>query len=87
MSSGAVDEVLVEAECLEDFEDRGFSGSSLSCTFKNAARGYRVSGSPAIAYGLDKKTSGERKVLIFGLGDGTFNVSLLTIEKDIFEVK
>merc|ERR1711968_369382 len=41
----------------------------------------------AIAYGLDKQASGERNVLIFDLGGGTFDVSLLTIEDDIFEVK
>jgi len=41
----------------------------------------------AIAYGLDKKTVGERNVLIFDLGGGTFDVSLLTIEDGIFEVK
>ncbi|KAJ3104047.1 70-kilodalton heat shock protein [Phlyctochytrium planicorne] len=41
----------------------------------------------AIAYGLDKKTSGEKNVLIFDLGGGTFDVSLLTIEDGIFEVK
>merc|ERR1712227_1015528 len=41
----------------------------------------------AIAYGLDKGTSSERNVLIFDLGGGTFDVSLLTIEDGIFEVK
>ncbi|KAJ6547489.1 heat shock protein 70 family [Mycena capillaripes] len=41
----------------------------------------------AIAYGLDKKVTGERNVLIFDLGGGTFDVSLLTIEEGIFEVK
>ncbi|WP_449144502.1 molecular chaperone DnaK, partial [Salmonella enterica] len=41
----------------------------------------------AIAYGLDKKVDGERNVLIFDLGGGTFDVSLLTIEDGIFEVK
>lgn len=40
----------------------------------------------AIAYGLDKK-GGERNVLIFDLGGGTFDVSLLSIEEGIFEVK
>ena len=40
----------------------------------------------AIAYGLDKK-EGEKNVLIFDLGGGTFDVSLLTIEDGIFEVK
>jgi len=41
----------------------------------------------AIAYGLDKKDSRERNVLIFDLGGGTFDVSLLSIEDGIFEVK
>ncbi|CAK9796030.1 Heat shock 70 kDa protein cognate 4 [Anthophora quadrimaculata] len=41
----------------------------------------------AIAYGLDKKASCERNVLIFDLGGGTFDVSILTIEDGIFEVK
>jgi len=41
----------------------------------------------AIAYGLDKKVGGERNVLIFDLGGGTFDVSILTIEDGIFEVK
>merc|ERR1719193_2816202 len=41
----------------------------------------------AIAYGLDKKVTGEKHVLIFDLGGGTFDVSILTIEDGIFEVK
>lgn len=41
----------------------------------------------AIAYGLDKGCSGERNVLIFDLGGGTFDVSVLTIEDGVFEVK
>jgi len=41
----------------------------------------------AIAYGLDKKTAGEQNILIFDLGGGTFDVSLLTIDDGIFEVK
>lgn len=41
----------------------------------------------AIAYGLDKKVSAERNVLIFDLGGGTFDVSILVIEDGIFEVK
>ena len=40
----------------------------------------------AIAYGLEKKT-GETNVLIFDLGGGTFDVSLLTLDDGIFEVK
>merc|ERR1711865_1137649 len=41
----------------------------------------------AIAYGLDKKGSGEMNVLIYDMGGGTFDVSILTIEDGIFEVK
>merc|ERR1712008_333033 len=44
----------------------------------------------AIAYGLDKKkgnSNGESNVLIFDLGGGTFDVSILSIEDGIFEVK
>jgi len=43
----------------------------------------------AIAYGLDKKKGGkgEKNVLIFDLGGGTFDVSILSIDDGIFEVK
>ncbi len=41
----------------------------------------------AIAYGLDKKASCERDVLIYDMGGGTSDVLLLTIEDGIFEVK
>nr|5BN8_A Chain A, Heat shock 70 kDa protein 1A [Homo sapiens] len=41
----------------------------------------------AIAYGLDRTGKGERNVLIFDLGGGTFDVSILTIDDGIFEVK
>jgi L1 cell adhesion molecule like protein len=41
----------------------------------------------AIAYGLDKKSQKERNVLIFDCGGGTFDVSILTIDDSIFEVK
>ncbi|KAK8818133.1 hypothetical protein WA556_005954 [Blastocystis sp. ATCC 50177/Nand II] len=41
---------------------------------------------PAIAYGLDQK-GGEKSILIFDLGGGTFDVSLLSIADGIFEVK
>jgi len=43
----------------------------------------------AIAYGLDKKSGGggEKNILIFDLGGGTFDVSVLSIDEGIFEVK
>ena len=42
--------------------------------------------SACIAYGLNDKGKGERKVVIFDLGGGTFDVSLLTVEDGVFEV-
>ena len=41
----------------------------------------------AIAYGLDKKGEGEKNILIYDLGGGTFDVTIMTIEDGIFEVK
>lgn len=41
----------------------------------------------AIAYGLDKKSTAERNILIFDCGGGTFDVSILNIEDAIFEVR
>merc|ERR1712003_443653 len=40
----------------------------------------------AIPYGLDKQNEEEQNVLIFDLGGGTFDVSLLTIDDGVFEV-
>jgi len=40
----------------------------------------------AIAYGLDNKAQGEQYILVFDLGGGTFDVSLLTIDNGVFEV-
>lgn len=39
----------------------------------------------AIAYGMDKKY-GEKNIIVFDLGGGTFDVSLLTIDNGVFEV-
>lgn len=39
----------------------------------------------AIAYGLDKR-EGEKNILVFDLGGGTFDVTLLTIDNGVFEV-
>ncbi|XP_020231935.1 probable mediator of RNA polymerase II transcription subunit 37c [Cajanus cajan] len=43
----------------------------------------------ALAYGIDKRANcvGERNIFVFDLGGGTFDVSLLTIKGDVFEVK
>ena len=41
----------------------------------------------AIAYGLDKQTKGEKNILVFDFGGGTFDASLLTLDEGVFEVK
>jgi L1 cell adhesion molecule like protein len=41
----------------------------------------------AIAYGLEKNTTKERNILIYDLGGGTFDVTLLTLDDGVFEVK
>ena len=58
----------------------------LNITGLNVLRIINEPTAATIAYGVDKKT-GEKNVLIFDLGGGTFDVSLLTIEDGIFEVK
>lgn len=40
----------------------------------------------AVAYGIDKKYQNERNIIVYDLGGGTFDVSLLQIDKGVFEV-
>ncbi|CAA2965869.1 heat shock 70 kDa [Olea europaea subsp. europaea] len=51
----------------------------------NVARIINEPTAGAIAYGLDKK-GGEENILVFDLGGGTFDVSILTIDNGVFEV-
>merc|ERR1719356_1804639 len=51
----------------------------------NVARIINEPTAPAIAYGLDKKGK-EQNILVFDLGSGTFDVSVLTIDNGVFEV-
>lgn len=41
----------------------------------------------ALAYGLDKKANAEQNVLIFDCGGGTHDLSILTLDDGVFEVK
>jgi hypothetical protein len=51
----------------------------------NVARIINEPTAAAIAFGLDKK-GGEKNILVFDLGGGTFDVSILTIDNGVFEV-
>mmetsp|Transcript_2991 Transcript_2991/g.4003 ORF Transcript_2991/g.4003 Transcript_2991/m.4003 type:complete len:543 (+) Transcript_2991:591-2219(+) len=51
----------------------------------NVARIINEPTAAAIAYGLDKK-EGEKNILVFDLGGGTFDVSILQIDNGVFEV-
>uniref|UniRef100_A0A7N0R7S4 Uncharacterized protein n=1 Tax=Kalanchoe fedtschenkoi TaxID=63787 RepID=A0A7N0R7S4_KALFE len=52
----------------------------------NVARIINEPTAAAIAYGLDKKSDGEKNILVFDLGGGTFDVSVLAIDNGVFEV-
>ena len=41
----------------------------------------------ALAYGADKTSSDEKNILVYDLGGGTFDVSMLTIDGGVFEVR
>jgi len=43
--------------------------------------------SSALAFGLDKDVKGERNILVFDFGGGTHDISILTIDSGVFEVK
>jgi len=60
-----------------------------ACTISglNVLRVINEATAAAIAYGLDKRVLDETNVLVFDLGGGTFDVSLLTMEQGILEVK
>ena len=57
----------------------GVWGSGRPAQVSNVLRIINEPTADAIAYGLDKKGSRERNILIYGMGGGTFDVSLLTI--------
>merc|ERR1711970_69831 len=80
------DAVVTVPAYFNDSQRQATKDAGAICGF-NVLRIINEPTAAAIAYGLDKKGSGEKNVLIFDLGGGTFDVSILTIENGIFEVK
>ncbi|CAB4475080.1 unnamed protein product [Rhizophagus irregularis] len=78
--------VITVPACFNDSQRQAVKDAGLIAGL-NVLRIIIGSTAAAMAYGLDKKTTGERNVLVFDLGGGTYNVSLLTIEEGVFKVK
>ena len=81
-----VDSAVITVPAYFNDAQRNATKDAGTMTGLNVARIINEPTAAAIAYGLDK-TDGEQNVLIYDLGGGTFDVSLLTIEDGIFEVR
>ncbi|CAO3702204.1 unnamed protein product [Rhizopus stolonifer] len=84
---GAVDSAVITVPAYFNDSQRQATKDAGTISGLNVLRIINEPTAAAIAYGLDKNTKGETNVLIFDLGSGTFDVSLLKIEEGIFEVK
>jgi len=87
---GAVKNVVITVPAYFNDSQRQATKDAGKISGLNVLRIINEPTAAAIAYGLDKKQSGheeEQNVLIFDLGGGTFDVSLLSIDDGVFEVK
>jgi len=84
---GKVNDAVVTVPAYFNDSQRQATKDSGAISGLNVLRIINEPTAAAIAYGLDKKGAGERNVLIYDMGGGTFDVSVLTIEDGIFEVK
>ncbi|GAA5813967.1 Homospermidine synthase 1 [Mucor flavus] len=84
---GTVDSAVITVPAYFNDSQRQATKDSGAISGLNVLRIINEPTAAAIAYGLDKQSKAETNVLIFDLGGGTFDVSLLTIEDGIFEVK
>merc|ERR1712050_231309 len=88
LGTTVVDAVVTVPAYFNDSQRQATKDAGTICGL-NVLRVINEPTAAAIAYGLDKKDtgSGEKNVLIFDLGGGTFDVSILSIDDGIFEVK
>ncbi|KAG2210532.1 hypothetical protein INT47_002474 [Mucor saturninus] len=84
---GTVDSAVITVPAYFNDSQRQATKDAGAISGMNVLRIINEPTAAAIAYGLDKQSKAETNVLIFDLGGGTFDVSLLTIEDGIFEVK
>lgn len=84
---GKVDQAVITVPAYFNDSQRQATKDAGTIAGMNVLRIINEPTAAAIAYGLDKSGSGEHNVLIFDLGGGTFDVSLLSIDDGIFEVK
>jgi L1 cell adhesion molecule like protein len=82
-----VDEAVVTVPAYFNDSQRQATKDAGAIAGLNVLRVVNEPTAAALAYGLDKNKEGERNVLIFDLGGGTFDVSLLTLDDGIFEVR
>merc|ERR1712032_948583 len=84
---GKINDAVVTVPAYFNDSQRQATKDAATISGMNVLRIINEPTAAAIAYGLDKKGSGEKNILIYDMGGGTFDVSLLTIEDGIFEVK
>ena len=86
LESTVTDAVVTVPSCFGHFQRQAISEAGMISGI-NVMYTTDEAVAAAIAYGLDKKFVVDHNVLIFNLGGSTVNVSLLTLEDGIFEVK
>merc|ERR1719159_2036658 len=82
-----VDDAVITVPAYFNDAQRQATKDAASIAGMNAQRIINEPTAAAIAYGLDKKDSASSNILIYDMGGGTFDVSLLKLENGIFEVK
>ena len=85
--SNKIVDVVITVPAYFNYSQRQATKKSGVIAGLNVLRIINSTSTAALAYGVDKKVSQEKNVLIFDLGGGALDVSVLTIENDIFKVK